>query len=230
MFFLAPHPHLERARRGSPRMFTIDWVEKYFSRVKWWHVPLIWVPVAAFFLWRTALAAGSSAGAIAAWVAGGVAGWTLLEYLLHRWVFHFTPNPQKQWQLDVSWLIHGVHHDYPWDPDRLVMPPTATVVISALLWLPITWVAGPLYNTALYAGLVVGYMAYDLTHYYLHHAVPTTPLGKWLRRYHLVHHFSTPEQRYGITTPLWDHVFGTAPKDKYAGYTDQKVDELEASL
>ena len=228
MFGLAPHPPLPRPSRGSPRMFKSDWVEKYFSRVKWWHVPLIWTPVALYCIWRTLQAASGTPGKVAATVALGVLAWTLLEYLLHRFLFHFEPDPKKEWQVDLSWLIHGIHHDYPWDGDRLVMPPFATLVISALLWIPITLVAGPVFNAALYAGMVFGYMAYDLTHYYLHHGVPTTALGKWLRRYHLVHHFSTPEVRYGITTPLWDHVFRTYPVDRYAGLNDQKVDELEA--
>ena len=75
-----------------------------------------------------------------------------------------------------------------------------------------------------FAGLVLGYVWYDLTHYYLHHALPTTAMGKWLRKYHLVHHFKTPGVRYGITTPLWDLVFGTYPKDSY----QEKADEIVA--
>jgi dihydroceramide fatty acyl 2-hydroxylase len=75
-----------------------------------------------------------------------------------------------------------------------------------------------------FAGLVAGYVWYDLTHYYLHHAVPTSETGKWMRKYHLVHHFKTPQVRYGITTPLWDLIFGTYPKDKY----QEEAEEMEA--
>ena len=85
---------------------------------------------------------------------------------------------------------------------------------------------GPL-EYAWFAGLVVGYVWYDLTHYYLHHAAPTTAAGKWLRRYHLVHHFQTPDRRYGITTPIWDWVFGTYPRDRYQGLPDDEA-RLEA--
>lgn len=226
MFLLAPHPHLDHPRRGSPRMFRVDWVERYLSRVKWWHVPLVWTPVALLCAARSLQLAGTSA--VLAVVGAGILSWTLLEYLLHRFLFHFEPDPRRQWQVDLSWLIHGIHHDYPWDPDRLVMPPFATLVISAVLWTPITLLWGPRFDTAFYAGLVLGYMAYDLTHYYLHHAAPTTALGKWLRRYHLVHHFSTPDRRYGITTPLWDLAFGTWPKDRWSGLSDREADDLEA--
>jgi sterol desaturase/sphingolipid hydroxylase (fatty acid hydroxylase superfamily) len=209
-------------------MFKSDWVETYFSRVKWWHVVAIWVPVAlGSFAW-TFQKPGAAAGPALGLFALGVFVWTLLEYVLHRFLFHFEPDPQSELQVDAMWLIHGIHHDYPSDPDRLVMPPFATLVVAALLWLPILWAFGPVYNTAFFGGLVLGYVGYDLTHYWLHHAVPTGDLGKWMRKYHMVHHFSTPEVRYGISSPLWDVVFRTYPKDRWAGLSDQKAEELEA--
>ncbi len=228
MFGLAPHPPLPRPSRGSPRMFKSDWVETYFSRVKWWQVVAIWVPVAlGSFAW-TLQKPGAGASAALGCIALGLFAWTLLEYLLHRFLFHFKPDPRSELQVDAMWLIHGIHHDYPSDPDRLVMPPFATLVVAALLWMPILWTFGPVYHTAFFGGLVLGYVGYDLTHYWLHHAVPTSDLGKWMRKYHMVHHFSTPEVRFGISTPLWDVVFRTYPKDRWAGLSDQKAEELEA--
>jgi dihydroceramide fatty acyl 2-hydroxylase len=223
MFYLAPHPKLDRPRRGSPLMFTIPWVEKYLSRVRPWHVIAIWVPFTVYLLYRSS--ASFAVPAIAGWAALGVLSWTLLEYLLHRWVFHFEPNPASELQRDASFLIHGIHHDYPWDRDRLVMPPTVTAVIALVVWFGFRWM-GPV-EPPWFAGMVAGYVWYDLTHYYLHHAAPTTAAGKWLRRYHLVHHFQTPDRRYGITTPLWDFVFGTYPHDRYQGLPDDEA-RLEA--
>ena len=78
-------------------------------------------------------------------------------------------------------------------------------------------------TSAWFAGTVAGYVWYDLTHYYLHHAAPTTAAGKWLRKYHLVHHFQTPDRRYGITTPIWDFVFRTYPRDRYQGLPDDEA-------
>ncbi len=229
MFFLAPHPHLDKPRRGSPRMFRIDWVETYFSRVKWWHVPLIWTPVAVACVVLTLRQPTATVPTTIGVLAVGIAAWTLLEYLLHRYLFHFTPNPQSEWQVDLSWLIHGIHHDYPWDPDRLVMPPFATFVISAALWPLFHALGGAVYDTSFFAGLLLGYMWYDLTHYYVHHAVPTTRWGKWLRRYHLLHHFDAAELRYGITSPLWDWVFRTGPRDTTPPLDDAAVTALERS-
>jgi hypothetical protein len=219
MFYLAPHPKLDRPRRGSPVMFTIPWVDKYFSRVRPWHVVLIWGPFTLYMLWR---AAGHMRPLpLVLWAALGVFSWTLLEYGLHRFVFHFKPSAHSELQKEASFLIHGIHHDYPWDRDRLVMPPTVTALIAAAVWFAFRPLL-PGVEHAWMAGMVGGYVWYDLTHYYLHHAAPTTRAGKWLRRYHLVHHFQTPEVRYGITTPLWDLVFRTYPKDRYQGLPDDE--------
>jgi len=219
MFYLAPHPKLDRPRHGSPMMFTVPWIEKYFSRVRPWHVVAIWGPFTLYLLYRASTFMGPLA--ILGWAAAGVLFWTLLEYLLHRWLFHFEPNPASEPQRDASFLIHGIHHDYPWDRDRLVMPPTVTAVIAVAVWFAFRWMGTAEY--AWFAGTVAGYIWYDLTHYYLHHAAPTTAAGKWLRKYHLVHHFQTPGRRYGITTPLWDFVFGTYPRDKYQGLPDDEA-------
>ena len=218
MFYLAPHPKLDRPRRGSPVMFTIPWVDKYFSRVRPWHVCALWVPFTLYMLWRAT--SELSPLLIVLWAALGVLSWTLLEYGLHRFIFHFEPAADSRLQKEAAFLIHGIHHDYPWDRDRLVMPPTVTALIATAVWFAFFWL-GPAEH-AWMAGMVGGYIWYDLTHYYQHHAAPTTSFGKWLRRYHLVHHFQTPEVRYGITTPLWDHVFRTYPHDKYQGLPDDE--------
>lgn len=192
-------------------MFRIDWIEKYLSRVRPSHVVAVWGPFILWCLWLSSRVA--SAFATAGMVFVGVLAWTLLEYGLHRFVFHFEPSPDSEFQKDLSFLIHGIHHDYPWDADRLVMPPVVAALIAVVCWFPSKAAWGSLHY-GFFAGLVAGYMAYDLTHYFLHHGVPKSRLGKWLRRYHLVHHFATPEVRYGITTPLWDWVFRTYPKDE----------------
>jgi len=108
---LAPHPKLDRPRRGSPLMFRVPWIEKYLSRVRPWHVVAIWGPFTFYLLYRASEHLGALA--IAGWAALGVLSWTLLEYLLHRWVFHFQPDPASDVQRDASFLIHGIHHDYP---------------------------------------------------------------------------------------------------------------------
>jgi dihydroceramide fatty acyl 2-hydroxylase len=224
VFNLAPHPRLERPQRGSPRMFKADWIEKYFSRVKPSHVVALWCPFAAWCVWRALHLPGARAADQLTFVAIGVGAWTLVEYLLHRFLFHLEPDESSEFQRDAHFLIHGIHHDYPWDGDRLVFPPFAAAVTALGLWFPLHFVFGGHFFAG-FGGVVIGYVWYDLTHYYLHHGKPTTRLGRWLRRYHLVHHFSTPHVRYGITTPLWDLVFGTYPRDAAASV---RTDPAEA--
>jgi dihydroceramide fatty acyl 2-hydroxylase len=212
MFFLEPRSPLPTWRRGSPRMFRVDLIEKYLSRVKPWHVVLIWGPALAWFLFQTVRDPTQSKAESTLLFFSGVLGWTLLEYLLHRWVFHFKASPDSEVQQDLAFLIHGIHHDYPYDPDRLVMPPLVTAIIALLIGLPLHALLGPRLFHPAFAGLLAGYLWYDLTHYALHHARFRGRMGRWLREYHMRHHFKTPEQRFGVTTPLWDLVFGTYPR------------------
>src|SRR2546430_11466587 len=92
MFYLAPHPKLDKPQRGSPRMFTIDWVEKYFSRVRPWHVVAIWTPFVLWMSWLAFARHGESVLGFAGISLVGVLAWTLLEYFLHRMIFHFKPH------------------------------------------------------------------------------------------------------------------------------------------
>ena len=210
MFWLVPRPPGHHApQNGSPRMFRVDWIEKYLSRVKPWHVLIVWVPFVAYLVYRGLKVPGMTVGTFAATFVGGVVFWTLLEYVLHRWVFHFTPSPNSELAQDVHFLIHGVHHDWPHDPDRLVMPPVMSILLAVVLGFPIFWVMGPVLFAPSFAGLVTGYLWYDMTHYAVHHLRQRTEMGNRLRKHHYLHHFKTPDARYGVSTPLWDWVFGT---------------------
>jgi len=145
-----------------------------------------------------------------AWIAGGYLFWTLTEYWLHRVVFHF--EPEQGIGRRIHWMIHGVHHDHPNDPLRLVMPPSASIPL-ATVFLVLFWFAlGTGRWAAFGAGFLAGYLAYDMLHYHVHHHVPKTRLGRRLREAHMRHHFQDHEAGYGVSAPYWDHVFGTAPK------------------
>lgn len=211
MFWLAPHPPVSRPQPGSPRMFRVDWIEKYLSRVKPWHVLSVWAPLSGYLLWRGLRDPSMGLLSWLGYAAAGLFFWTLLEYVLHRFIFHFKFNKQSEIQNDLSFLIHGIHHDYPNDADRLVMPPVITAIVAVLVGVPTWYLAGPHAFFPFFGGTVAGYIWYDLTHYALHHIRPRTPWGKKQKGYHLDHHYQTPNIRYGVTTPLWDIVFGTYP-------------------
>lgn len=178
-----------------------------FTRVHVAVVPAVFVPVIALHV--VLAAARQPAPALLAWAIGGYVVWTLSEYWLHRIVFHF--EPERGLGARLHWMIHGVHHDHPNDPLRLVMPPSASLPLGAafVLLFHLLLPAGAAW--ALGAGFFAGYLAYDLTHFYIHHARPRSRVGRALREHHMRHHFQDDTVAYGISAPFWDRVFGTAP-------------------
>ena len=145
-------------------------------------------------------------------LAGGYAMWTLFEYWLHRVVFHFEPEAGIGARL--HWIIHGVHHDHPNDPLRLVMPPAVSVPLAALVFALLYLAFGGDYAPGLGAGFFAGYLVYDMLHYYLHHSRPHGRLGRILRERHMRHHFQDETRGFGISAPYWDDVFGTSSRER----------------
>jgi dihydroceramide fatty acyl 2-hydroxylase len=194
-----------QALRASPPMFESRVLDA-LSRV---HpaVPVILFGPAILVL----LVAGSGemkVAAVAALVAGGYLFWTLTEYWMHRLVFHFEPEDGLGARL--HWIIHGVHHDHPNDPMRLVMPPSVSIPLSALFCGAFIAVLGLSGGLVFGAGFLAGYLLYDMTHYHVHHHSPRTPLGRRIRELHMRHHFQDDTRGFGVSAPFWDYVFGTA--------------------
>lgn len=202
----------ERTARlsASPPLFKSRFLD-FFSRVHPAVPALLFLPVIAALvvagLNRNVGALQTTLLALA-----GLALWTLSEYWLHRKVFHWEPDHPIGSRL--HFIIHGVHHDHPNDRMRLVMPPGASIPLASLFFL-LFWLIFGLPNAyPLFAGFLVGYLAYDYTHYYLHHVVPKSRLGKHLRAQHMRHHFQDHRYGYGVSTPIWDVVFGTLPRKR----------------
>ena len=174
------------------------------------------VPVLIFLPAITVLA-GTAAGRMGpletlAWIGGGYLFWTFTEYWLHRAVFHFEPEDGIGARL--HWIMHGVHHDHPNDPMRLVMPPSVSVPLAALFCLAFYFVLGSTYALGFGAGFLGGYLFYDMAHYHMHHHTPRTRLGKRFRELHMRHHFQDDTRGFGVSAPWWDHAFGTAPRSR----------------
>jgi sterol desaturase/sphingolipid hydroxylase (fatty acid hydroxylase superfamily) len=186
-------------------LFATPWLER-LSHVHPATPVVLFTPVAAWFAWRGVAAHGPGRAALAA--AGGVVAWTLVEYVLHRWVFHY--EPRTTWGQRLHFLAHGIHHDYPRDRTRLVMPPAVSVPLAVVFWALFRG-AGP-WADAAFAGFVLGYVCYDAIHYAAHHLTLPGPVGAALKRYHLLHHYRDDTRGFGVTSPLWDLVFGTRPR------------------
>lgn len=202
----APAPH-NRKRIHGIQVLQNRILERVFA-TSHWATPALWfVPLIAWGLWSSAKNSELSAAMMIALVFAGILGWTLIEYILHRWVFHAVPKtPRGKFQ---SFMMHGYHHEFPSDRLRLVAPPALSWPIALVVVPTYYFLAGPVYWGALVAGTAIGYLAYDWIHYYTHHARPKTRLGRFLRRYHMEHHFKDQNTHFGLSSPLWDLVFGT---------------------
>lgn len=139
-------------------------------------------------------------------VFAGILIWSFTEYLVHRFLFHGERKTVLLKQL--QFFMHGYHHSRPRDPDRLVLPFILTLPIAIGLYFLLIWLT-KLYANALCAGLLLGYIWYDVSHYAIHRLQPFTRFGKFRRAYHFHHHFKEHSVCFGVTTPLWDYVFGT---------------------
>ena len=197
--------------KASPPMFKSPWLDR-LTRVHPAVPVLLYLPVIIVLFVTGAGRLGF--GYAVALALGGYAAWTLTEYWLHRVVFHFEPDHGIGAKL--HWMIHGVHHDHPNDPLRLVMPPSASVPL-AVVFLGLFWlVLGADAATAFGAGFLAGYLVYDMIHYHVHHHRPKTWVGRKLRELHMRHHFQDDERGFGVSAPYWDHVFRTYPQNRRA--------------
>lgn len=141
--------------------------------------------------------------------------WTLFEYLFHRFINHldsFFPESEAIRKFDYA--IHGIHHEFPRDTSRLIMPPVpGTIIISILFGL--FWLAMGDYVFVFLPGFLNGYLTYAFIHYATHAYKP--PKSKWLKvlwKHHAIHHYKHPDKAFGVSTPLWDYVFRTMPPEK----------------
>jgi sterol desaturase/sphingolipid hydroxylase (fatty acid hydroxylase superfamily) len=197
------------------RLFKSDFLE-FFTHIHPLVVLAIWLPVVGVFLWRgiTRWPADSSWVWLPAAYLIGLFLWTLAEYVLHRFLFHYPAKTPRQER--IFFLFHGVHHAQPRSKTRLVMPPVVSVPMAALFyglfWLVLGQLLGaPFWIAPMFAGFITGYLIYDMTHYAIHHFQMRKGYWKNIRRHHMHHHFKTPNERFGVSSPLWDIVFRTNP-------------------
>lgn len=159
----------------------------------------------------------------------GLLLWSLTEYTMHRFVFHVTQEAEDRSHQTVSrlgigeaavpalgnleqtryFVAHGVHHDYPNDSRRLVMPPGVSIPLALVFYYLFAVMVGAVYAPALFAGFVAGYLVYDTTHYAVHHHRSRTRIGRYLKKHHFRHHYVDPSKDFGVSSPIWDLVFGT---------------------
>ena len=199
------------------RLFKSDFLE-FFTHIHPAVVLMLFVPVVLFFMVQTLSAGGATAQPfmVFAVYAAGIFVWSLSEYVLHRFVFHF--EPRQAWLQRVWYLIHGVHHEQPQCKTRLVMPPILSIPLAFFFYGLFYVVVGTLLGLQhlvgpAFAGFLTGYLSYDMIHYAEHHLSMRWGFLKYLKIYHLRHHFKNPNHGFGVSSPVWDVIFHTKPRD-----------------
>src|SRR6266403_1311738 len=195
-------------KNETARMFKSDFME-FFSHVHPAAPLVLYLPAIAFALYVALWQTGLSILSVAALFFVGTLIWTLLEYVIHRYAFHHEPKGKIGKQF--HFIVHGVHHDYPNDAKRLVMPPVISIPLAIFFYASFIFLFGKK-APAVFAGLVFGYLCYDMLHYATHHLAMKSGVWLWLKQYHLRHHFKDDHVGYGISSPLWDYVFRTTRK------------------
>lgn len=193
----------------SVRMFSHDWME-FFTKVHF-SVPLIiYMPLVSYFLYHSIQDPGLQMLMLAVLYFSGVFAWTGAEYFLHRFIFHYEPS--TQWGQRLHFIMHGVHHDYPNDSMRLVMPPMVSIPLAIVFYFSFKLLISEPFLAPFYAGFVSGYLWYDMSHYAIHHANWKNKWFMTIKAHHLRHHFREPELGFGVSSFFWDKIMGTSSK------------------
>jgi 4-hydroxysphinganine ceramide fatty acyl 2-hydroxylase len=195
-------------KNETVRMFESDFME-FFSHVHPATPVILFGPIISLMLYLAFVQKGLSFLTVLGFFVIGVLSWTLLEYVIHRYVFHYEPKTRVGKLL--HFIMHGVHHDYPNDATRLVMPPIISVPLAVVFYVVFILTLGRFAPAAL-AGFGFGYVCYDTIHYATHHFAMKRGVWRWLKQYHLRHHYQDDQAGYGVSSPLWDYVFKTTRK------------------
>jgi sterol desaturase/sphingolipid hydroxylase (fatty acid hydroxylase superfamily) len=188
----------------SVRMFKSDFLES-LSKVHF-TVPLyIFIPVIAFCIYKYTQT-GLGFLLFVELFASGLFVWTLVEYIMHRFVFHYEPA-DKPWAQRMHFVFHGVHHDYPSDAKRLVLPPSMSIPLATGFYFLFTAILPTNYVFGFFPAFILGYLFYDISHYAIHHFNFKGNIWKKIKQHHMLHHYQDPAKGYGVSSPLWDKVF-----------------------
>ncbi|XP_036690703.1 fatty acid 2-hydroxylase isoform X2 [Balaenoptera musculus] len=208
------------------RLFHSDLIEA-LSKTVWYSVPIIWVPLMLYLSWsyyRT-LAQGNvrlfmsftteySVAMPESMFPGlfmlGLLLWSLVEYLIHRFLFHMKPPNDSYYLIMLHFVMHGQHHKAPFDESRLVFPPVPASLVIAFFYVFLRLILPEAVGGTVFAGGLLGYVIYDMIHYYLHFGSPHK--GSYLyhlKAHHVKHHFAHQQSGFGISTKFWDHFFHT---------------------
>ena len=168
---------------------------------------VLWIPVVLYFLNLSFTTTELSVATNLIYVGLGLVFWTLTEYAMHRYVFHFDAKSKAGKYL--VFLFHGIHHDDPQDPTRLVMPPVVSIALAIPFYFLFKLALGAEACMPFFAGFIAGYLVYDFLHFATHHFMFKAKWFKTLKENHMKHHYMAKPGKWGVSSPIWDYVFGT---------------------
>ena len=177
----------------------------------------VWKQFTPFYFYTTlglclgiasAIGEGPSKTHIAIFLILGFLSWGVVEYVLHRFIFHVQAS--STFALSFMNAAHLSHHESPRATDHLFASLQVSVPVALGYWL-VAWAVLGTWRAASYLliGLIVGYFCYEWLHFQAHHGTPRLSVFRYLKKYHLLHHYRTPDLRFGVTSPLFDRLFGT---------------------
>ncbi|NXJ41673.1 FA2H hydroxylase, partial [Ciconia maguari] len=188
------------------RLFHSDFLES-LSKTAWYVVFMVWAPVVLYLSWvsYTSLAQGNTR-LFSSFTTEysipvhkyyfpfifllGMFLWSLLEYLIHRFVFHMKPPASNYYLITLHFLLHGQHHKSPFDSSRLVFPPVPASLVIGFFYGVLRLLLPEVLGLSVFVGGLCGYVIYDMMHYYLHYGSPKKGTYLYgLKAYHVKPHF-----------------------------------------
>lgn len=209
--------------KGQAQLFR----NRYLEMLTKTHPLIIWGMYLPVFAGLPYYAAGKWAftgWTIALVYAGGMFFWTFFEYIMHRYIFHMIAKSARAQQF--IYVLHGNHHHFPRDKERLFMPPVPSLLIASAIF-GIMYLLMREYAFLFFPGFILGYLIYGSMHYAIHAWNPPFKWMKPLWRNHHLHHYKDEHHGYGVSTTLWDRVFGTMFNLQQEKEDKEKTDQLK---
>jgi len=208
--------------KGQAQLFKNEYLEMMTKT----HPLVIWsiyIPVMMGLLYYSFFQLNFDTWRIGLTFISGTIFWTLFEYLMHRFAFHFLAENERARK--IVYVIHGNHHEFPRDRERLFMPPVPSLILASIIFFLMSMLMGKSVFM-FFPGFVLGYLIYGSMHYAIHAWNPPYKWMKPLWRNHHLHHYKNDNKGFGVSTTLWDRVFGTMFDLKKEKEDKEKVNEL----
>lgn len=208
--------------KGQAKLFQSQYLE-YLTKT---HPLVIWgmyLPVLILLPYYAYSTIGFSGLEVFGLFIGGMLFWTLTEYILHRFAFHY--HADSPLGKRINYILHGNHHEYPRDKQRLFMPAVPSLIIASVFF-GIFYLLLGRFVFPFFPGFMLGYLLYGTMHYAIHAWNPPFKWMKPLWRNHHLHHYKHGDLGFGVSSTIWDHVFGTMYDLKNEKEDKEKTKEL----